>query len=584
MMLPAKISAAEGDTITFSINACDAGNLNITLMDFWLAIDQNYFTLVNPSEPFTDRVPGIGSLLPQSIEDDADNQRWILNATAWNSNNQIDTADNDAGSAVATFQVIAKGTINPIEVSNAVGYMTDQGQTRFLDQGVNILPLNIANTVVSMQPRSLIKGNVELEGEERTIHDVTVTFELRKRGSYEPYYDASFYTENDADSDTPGIQYQVSGAGLFELFRVPPGEWDLVTYYNRYIPELKAVSVYAGLDTLNIDFGILIGGDCVGYVDSSGVTWPNNRIEAEDLDQISRAYHATAATQSENWNAPANWRWADIDETGTVDIADLTIASTNYTGINIDSAQPIFAGKAAIPKSASNLEAVVELMDVPSALEAGESYTILAVVTNSADVKGYFVNLDYDADVFQFEGVLNGGFVDTQSYYFPTLNDGAVGFSNAVIGPENFTGDGILAEFTFTALEDAAVTSDMLRIAEATLVNSTFKKDTVVMLNFTSVEADLPVEFALNQNYPNPFNPLTTISFAIPEQGNMNLKVYDILGRHVTTLASGSYAPGNYSIIWDATDDSGNIVSAGLYFYRIQAGKFRATKRMMLLK
>ena len=124
----------------------------------------------------------------------------------------------------------------------------------------------------------------------------------------------------------------------------------------------------------------------------------------------------------------------------------------------------------------------------------------------------------------------------------------------------------------------------MLQLAEATLVNSTFKKDTVVMLNTTSVEADLPVDFALNQNYPNPFNPSTTLSFAIPEQGNMNLKVYDILGRHVKTLASGNYAPGNYSIIWDATDDSGHMVSAGLYFYRIQAGKFSATKRMMLLK
>lgn len=89
----------------------------------------------------------------------------------------------------------------------------------------------------------------------------------------------------------------------------------------------------------------------------------------------------------------------------------------------------------------------------------------------------------------------------------------------------------------------------------------------------------IPERCLLAQNYPNPFNPTTTISFDIPHRSLVSLKIYDILGREVATLASEEMAPGNYTRQWDA----GNLAS-GIYFYRLQAGSFGETKKLVLLK
>lgn len=94
------------------------------------------------------------------------------------------------------------------------------------------------------------------------------------------------------------------------------------------------------------------------------------------------------------------------------------------------------------------------------------------------------------------------------------------------------------------------------------------------------IENDLlPTEFRLEQNYPNPFNPSTTIQFAVPQTSNVTLRIYDILGREVATLIDEEYQPGQYKIIFAA----GQLAS-GLYVYRLQAGDFRETKKLMLLK
>ena len=96
----------------------------------------------------------------------------------------------------------------------------------------------------------------------------------------------------------------------------------------------------------------------------------------------------------------------------------------------------------------------------------------------------------------------------------------------------------------------------------------------------------LPQAFSLAPNFPNPFNPATTISFAVPEGsgGGISLKVYDIRGRLVRTLVEGEHAPGSYSVFWDGRDETGASTSSGVYFYRLTAGDFAATRKMVLLK
>ena len=94
----------------------------------------------------------------------------------------------------------------------------------------------------------------------------------------------------------------------------------------------------------------------------------------------------------------------------------------------------------------------------------------------------------------------------------------------------------------------------------------------------------LPETFALHQNYPNPFNPITSIRYDLPEDGLVNITIYDMMGRIVKTLVNSSQTAGYKSIVWDTVDDRGHSASAGLYIYSITAGNYRANKKMILLK
>ena len=94
----------------------------------------------------------------------------------------------------------------------------------------------------------------------------------------------------------------------------------------------------------------------------------------------------------------------------------------------------------------------------------------------------------------------------------------------------------------------------------------------------------LPKQYILHQNYPNPFNPITSLRYDLPEDGLVNITVYDMMGRIVKTLVNSSQTAGYKSIRWNATNDRNKPVSAGLYLYTIQAGEFRQTKKMVLLK
>ena len=93
-----------------------------------------------------------------------------------------------------------------------------------------------------------------------------------------------------------------------------------------------------------------------------------------------------------------------------------------------------------------------------------------------------------------------------------------------------------------------------------------------------------PSSFKLYSNYPNPFNPVTTLLYDLPEDGLVNITIYDMMGRIVKTLVNGSQTAGFKTIQWNATNDRNEPVSAGLYLYTIQAGEFRQTKKMVLLK
>ncbi len=110
-----------------------------------------------------------------------------------------------------------------------------------------------------------------------------------------------------------------------------------------------------------------------------------------------------------------------------------------------------------------------------------------------------------------------------------------------------------------------------------------------VTLNVGSIDVDPdavagPKSYALHQNYPNPFNPTTTIKYDLKDAGKVTLKVYNILGQEVRTLVNKNETAGFKSVVWDGKDNAGRMVSSGLYIYRIEAGKFVKSHKMMFLK
>lgn len=94
----------------------------------------------------------------------------------------------------------------------------------------------------------------------------------------------------------------------------------------------------------------------------------------------------------------------------------------------------------------------------------------------------------------------------------------------------------------------------------------------------------LPLAFLLDQNYPNPFNPTTTISFTLNRATQVSLDIFNLLGQQVSRLVDDRLAAGEHRVIWDGTDRSGNVVAAGVYFYRLASDERAESRKMMLLK
>ena len=97
-------------------------------------------------------------------------------------------------------------------------------------------------------------------------------------------------------------------------------------------------------------------------------------------------------------------------------------------------------------------------------------------------------------------------------------------------------------------------------------------------------ESALPEAFALYQNYPNPFNPYTTISYDLPERADVTIVIFNLIGQEVKFFNAGILEPGRYHLRWNGTDNRGYPTGAGIYLYRINAGRFNQTRKMILTK
>ena len=97
-------------------------------------------------------------------------------------------------------------------------------------------------------------------------------------------------------------------------------------------------------------------------------------------------------------------------------------------------------------------------------------------------------------------------------------------------------------------------------------------------------ENNIPKSFRLDNAYPNPFNPNTTIQYELSSMEFVTIEIFDLMGRKIKSLVNEKLNPGNYSSNWDATDNMNQPVSGGIYIYQMQAGDFKETKKIILIK
>lgn len=109
-------------------------------------------------------------------------------------------------------------------------------------------------------------------------------------------------------------------------------------------------------------------------------------------------------------------------------------------------------------------------------------------------------------------------------------------------------------------------------------------KNALIGVGITNNSNETPIKYDLSQNYPNPFNPTTKFTFSLPKQSSVKIVVYDITGKEVVTLVNSDLKPGVYDVGWNGLNDNGMRVSSGVYFYRVIAGSFIDTKKMVLVK
>jgi len=182
-------------------------------------------------------------------------------------------------------------------------------------------------------------------------------------------------------------------------------------------------------------------------------------------------------------------------------------------------------------------------------------------------ILAYEVQVQHNPEIISFGTVESNSTVKLQS------TDKEVGLFNLINAPNEQTHVSIPINMSG-------------KEADITFVIRAIGHDNMIISQQTSKMTvhNIPEQFALHHNYPNPFNPVTTIQYDIPVDAEVILVVYDIVGRHVKTLIHANQTAGYKSIRWNGMNDLGQSVSAGMYFYHLQAIGYSKVRKMVLLK
>jgi len=220
--------------------------------------------------------------------------------------------------------------------------------------------------------------------------------------------------------------------------------------------------------------------------------------------------------------------------------------------------------------------------DAPSSFALNEQDSVYIAMANF-DSDSIVFTWDESADVdedeltyhFTAELVING---QLTTEYDTTLTANEMKIDYKSVFDEIYAAQAMLAAIEWDVSVSDGVEEVMAENGLLTVgINAS---DAVLSIN----EELLPEVYALHQNYPNPFNPITTLRYDLPENGIVRITIYNIQGREIKVLVNQYQEAGYKSVRWNATNNYGKPISAGMYFYKIRAGEFLQTRKMVLLK
>ena len=251
---------------------------------------------------------------------------------------------------------------------------------------------------------------------------------------------------------------------------------------------------------------------------------------------------------------------------------------------------------------------------VDGAIVDGNEVTFIIRMVDNEPIRGIELDIYHDSDVLTYDGVDKGDKLDNVTdedgnprtmtllgnYLDDHLKVLAYSTSRARTAGDGTEGD--LVHVTYELTEGETLPSTVtFYLSLANLPGTSMDPELLnvvcgfpdeanpITVSTSALGVDdnesIPDYFALHQNYPNPFNPSTQISFDVPQGAeHIMLNVYNILGQNVSTLVNGVMNPGQYTMEWNATDEVGNPVASGIYFYELRSASFTARKKMLLIR
>ncbi len=264
----------------------------------------------------------------------------------------------------------------------------------------------------------------------------------------------------------------------------------------------------------------------------------------------------------------------------TISSSKLTLTPTaNWYGVaNIKA----YASDGTSTDSISFNLTVNPVQDAPTAFEWVSSTldTININKTNTADIYGmeWDKSIDVDGDIIHYLVYAQTGVNPPEQVYDTTTTTVQLTFQELA--------DGVFEAFPMLAratVKFSVIATDKIDTVKVTGDDRVLF---VIRYDYLSIagEGGIPTDFALHENYPNPFNPTTTLRFDLPEVTDATVTIFNMLGQKIKTFNMNDTPAGYHSIKWDATNDYGDPVGAGVYLYQLRANQFVKTRKMVLLK